>query len=397
MAYSCVSGERTAGKSSTLPAMQNNLDGGQAATEQPSTSTDESHRSGSRRAEKTEKTDISEATIDERFSLTQLLQPGTAVSDIANDVQRGLTTTPKELPPKYFYDEYGAQLFDKICDTPEYYQTRTEMGLLQRIVGQLMDVTRPTHLVELGSGAARKTRVLLDRLVERAHRPQSVPPGFEPPRYMPVDISAEMLRVSARNLLRDYPTLHVHGVVADYEQHLHQLPVEGRRLIAFLGSTIGNFEHRSAVRFIHSIARGMRVGDYFLLGVDLVKDHNVLDAAYNDAQGITAEFNLNVLSVINRDLDADFDIDAFEHVAQYVPESARIEMHLRSLRAQNVRIGALDMTVHFSAGELMRTEISRKFTQTTCESMVRASGLVPEAWYISDNGYFALSLSRLSE
>jgi L-histidine N-alpha-methyltransferase len=320
---------------------------------------------------------------DERFSLTRLLR-GKAGSDIAREVRVGLDRTPKELPPKYFYDERGSQLFDAICDTEEYYQTRTEKRLLERVVGPLMERTRPEVVTELGSGAARKTRVLLDELVDRVPEPL----------YMPVDISAEMLQGSAQALLRDYPELRVHGVVADYERHLHRLPADGCRLLVFLGSTIGNFEPLDAVGFIGAIARGMSHDDHFLLGVDLVKSPEVLHAAYNDARGLTAAFNRNVLHVINRELDGDFVPDEFEHVARYREAEEYIEMLLRARSDQTVRIEALDMTVEFAAGEQMRTEISRKFTRASCEVMLRTAGLEPVGWYVSDDGYFALSLSR---
>ena len=318
----------------------------------------------------------------ERFSLTHLLQSGVA-GDMATDVRRGLTAMPKELPPKYFYDERGSQLFDAICDTAEYYQTRTEKALLERYVAEILDRTKPVELVEFGSGAARKTRVLLDELVRRV----------EAPLYMPVDISPEMLTLSARALMRDYPSLRVHGVVADYERHLHHLPADGHRLLAFLGSTIGNFQHREAVRFIGSIASGMRPDEHFLLGVDLVKDTGVLHAAYNDAQGITADFNRNVLRVINRELDASFEPDAFEHIARYKVEEQRIEMALRARRDMQVRIEELDTTVSFAEGEEVRTEISRKFTRESCEHLLRESGLEPCGWFVSDNNYFALALA----
>jgi L-histidine Nalpha-methyltransferase len=304
---------------------------------------------------------------------------------LAADVLHGLTVIPKELPPKYFYDARGALLFDAICDTEEYYPTRTEQELLEQVAGEIMARVRPTALVELGSGAARKTRVLLDQMTEQVAAPC----------YMPVDISAEMLRHSAQALLGDYPSLRVHGVVADYDQHLSLLPRAERRLIAFLGSTIGNFEQPRAVEFVRAIAAGMGPDDQLLLGLDLVKSPAVLHAAYNDSQGITAEFNRNVLRVINRALGADFEPDHFEHIARYLPEQEQIEMALRARRGHTVRIAGLKRAVRFAPGEELRTEISRKFTRRSAELLIRAAGLDLSGWYVSDNGYVALALATV--
>jgi L-histidine Nalpha-methyltransferase len=303
---------------------------------------------------------------------------------LAADVLHGLTVIPKELPPKYFYDARGALLFDAICDTEEYYPTRTEQELLEQVAGEIMARARPTALVELGSGAARKTRILLDHMTEQAA-----------PWYMPVDISAEMLRHSAEALLGDYPGLRVHGVVADYDHHMSLLPGAERRLIAFLGSTIGNFEQPRAVEFMRAIAAGMGPDDHLLLGMDLVKMPAVLHAAYNDSQGLTAEFNRNVLQVINRALGADFEPDHFEHIARYLPEQEQIEMVLRARRGHTVRIAGLGRDVGFAPGEELRTEISRKFTRRSAERLIRAAGLDLSGWYVSDNGYVALALAAV--
>jgi L-histidine N-alpha-methyltransferase len=311
-------------------------------------------------------------------------------SDLAADVTRGFGRTPRTLPPKYFYDARGARLFDAICDTPEYYPTRTEQALLEAVAPEIIAEADPTHLVELGSGAARKTRTLLDAL--GAH----VAPQAAHPTYVPIDISEHMLVSSARTLLEDYPDLRVHGVVADYDYHLHVMPRDGRRLIAFLGSTIGNFRQPRAIRFVASIAAGMDGADRLLIGFDLVKPAHVLHAAYNDAAGITAAFNLNVLEVINRELDGDFDLGGFEHVARYLPEQQQIEMYLASRRAQRVRLGKLGRSYTFSAGQLLRTEISRKFTRERAETVARAGGLEPIGWYPSSDGYFALLVAARS-
>jgi L-histidine Nalpha-methyltransferase len=322
--------------------------------------------------------------LDDRLSIT-VLHESAADSGLAADVIRGLISVPKELPPKYFYDQRGSQLFDAICDTPEYYPTRTEEALLTAVAGDIVAAAEAAVLVELGSGAARKTRVLLDALAR----------GNPRPVYMPIDISEAMLVDSARGLLADYPTLAVHGVVADYDHHMHLLPSPGgHRLIAFLGSTLGNFDEVGAVDFLADIAGGMTGDDTLLLGLDLVKSPAVLHAAYNDEAGVTARFNLNVLEVLNRELGADFDLDAFEHLARYLPERERIEMYLRARRDQRVTIAALDRCVPFSAGEEMRTEISRKFTRQGAETRLSAAGLTLDGWHASPDEYFALCTAR---
>jgi|SRR5579862_1578108 len=300
------------------------------------------------------------------------------------DVHRGLLAPQKALPPKYFYDDRGAHLFDAICDLPEYYLTRTEQALLHHAVEEIVTLTRPDDLVELGSGAARKTRIVLDALSRSG---QAL-------TYMPVDVSEGMLRSAARALLHDYPRLRVHAVVADYE-HDWQLPVSSRRRLAlFLGSTIGNFTPADTATFLSRIRSQLRPGDHFLLGVDLVKPVEVLEAAYNDRQGLTAEFNRNILRVINRQLDADFDLDRFVHVAFFNPDASQIEMHLQAQQAHDVRLGTLDLHVPFSAGETIHTEISRKFTRGDVEAMLHAAGFEMARWYTPANNYYGLALGR---
>jgi L-histidine Nalpha-methyltransferase len=307
-----------------------------------------------------------------------------AGSSLARDVRAGLAEPPRSLPPKHFYDARGSKLFDAICHTPEYYVTRTEQALLDAVAGDVVGACTPTDLVELGSGAARKTRTLLEAMLRRA--PSA--------RYVPFDVSESMLRTSACELLDDYPALSVHGVVGDYEQHLDRIPAGERRLMAFLGSSLGNFPDEDAVRFLARVARCMGPQDRFLLGLDLVKAKPVLDAAYNDAQGITAEFNRNVLAVINRELRADFDVGAFEHVARYVPERCQVEMYLVPRAEQTVRIERLEMTLRLDAGEPILTEISRKYTREAAERLLGEAGLSLERWYASDDDYFGLALAR---
>lgn len=328
-------------------------------------------------------------TTSARLRVDVHVRAGSA-SSLPVDAKRGLTESPKHLPPKHFYDARGSRLFDAICETPEYYPTRTEQALLTSVADQLMRCHQPTHLVELGSGMARKTRALLEagwRAAKQAQRPA--------PCYVPFDVSESALRSSAAALLKSYPWLSVHGVVGDFDRHLDKIPRGNRRLIAFLGGTIGNFEHADAVAFLTRISRGMRPGDALLLGTDLVKPKPILDRAYNDCAGLTAEFNLNLLDVMNRELDADFQVDQFRHVAFYSEERQRIEMHLESLSRQQVRLKQLDLLVSFEPGERMLTEVSRKFTQAGVAELLSAANLERVSWFVPDNQYFALSVARV--
>lgn len=307
-------------------------------------------------------------------------------AELAKDVREGLRLPQKEIPPKYFYDDVGSRLFDAICDTPEYYPTRTEYALLERIGDEVVARTSPSHLVELGSGASRKTRALLDALTRM--RPNAC--------YVPLDVSDGMLRASAGALRGAYPKLRIHGIVADYDRHLAHFPPAERRLVAFLGSTIGNFPPQEGIAFLRNLNDHLSRRDFLLLGLDLVKPVEVLNAAYNDRQGITAEFNRNVLRVINRELQANFRLDLFEHVAFYREDRAQIEMHLRATQAHDVYVAALDLTVSFAAGETIRTEISRKFDRASGDGLLRGAGFEPEKWFVSPDGYFALVLARVA-
>lgn len=303
---------------------------------------------------------------------------------LARDVRRGLTGRPKRLPPKYFYDDRGSQLFDAICDLPEYYLTRTEHALLRRVAGPIIAAVAPSHLIELGSGASRKTRVLLDAL-QRDH-PRPV--------YVPIDVSGGMLRRSAIALRAAYPRLRVHGLEADFEDGLPPLPA-GRRLVAYLGSSIGNFEPPADRRLLRAIAARLRPGDALLLGVDLVKAPAILEAAYDDAAGLTAEFNRNILRVLNRELGADFRPDRFDHVAFFNAAAAQVEMHLRAREAQAVSIAALGLVVEFAAGETIHTECCRKFTRAGVEALLASSGFRLERWDASPDVAVALALGRV--
>jgi len=304
---------------------------------------------------------------------------------LADDVLDGLTRPFKELPPKHFYDTRGAELFDRICELPEYYPTRAERAILQEQAQELATLTGARELVELGSGTAAKTRVLLDALYEAGTLV----------RYVPVDVTEQMVRDCAEELTEEYPGLQVHGVIGDFERHLDRVPPAlSPRIVAFLGGTIGNFPPGSRRRVLREIRGLLGAGDHLLMGTDLVKDPDVLEAAYDDAQGLTAEFNRNVLRVLNRELDAGFDPQDFDHVALFDPEHEWIEMRLRARRAHTTFVRALDLPVHFDAGEEMRTEISAKFTHERLEADLSAAGLELVRWLTDPEQLFALTLSR---
>ncbi len=316
-------------------------------------------------------------------SIEVLLDDSGALSHMAEEIVEGLRQSPKILPSKYFYDERGSELFERITTLPEYYPTRTEQWLLERYAGEIAAESPPQELVELGSGAAKKTRLLLDACLAQGRLE----------RFVPLEVSLEMAEAAAAALANDYPQIEIHAVVGDFESHMDEVPEGRARLIAFLGGTIGNFERADAVDLLHDIADLMDGDSRLLLGTDLVKERSVLQAAYNDGQGVTAEFNLNILDVLNRQLDADFDRRAFEHVAFFNEQHSRIEMHLRSLRDQTVRIGDADIEARFAAGELMRTEVSHKYTRPSVEAMLGEAGLRLERWYTDPQEYFGLSLS----
>ena len=304
-------------------------------------------------------------------------------ANLAEDVRRGLTKTPKELPSKYFYDAKGALLFHQICELPEYYLTRTERAILERIADDIIAACRPTTLVEFGPGNAHKTRLLLEAMARAGLLDL----------YVPIDLSEDLLWEIAASLGNDYPGLNIHGIIGDFEQPLVLPPAEGRRLIVFLGSTIGNLTPVEAVTFLRNVAGLLAPHDRFLLGTDLVKDVEVLERAYNDSAGVTAAFNRNILSVINRHLGADFDLDRFEHLAFYNTEASRIEMHLVAREAHRVSIDGLDLIVDFAKGESIRTEISCKYTRVMIETMLREAGLRLLRWETDDDHRLALSLS----
>jgi L-histidine Nalpha-methyltransferase len=311
------------------------------------------------------------------------LEPGTMARALEADVRAGLGASPKTLPPKWFYDDRGSELFDAITRLPEYYPTRTERGILLDHARDVTELTKADTLVELGSGTSEKTRILLDALRDAGTLD----------RFVPFDVSEQTLRDAAAAVAQEYDGVRVHAVVGDFEHHLGEIPAGGTRVVAFLGSTIGNFAPGPRAQFLADLARNLAPGDALLLGTDLVKDVDRLVAAYDDDAGVTAEFNRNVLRVLNRELTADFDPAAFAHVARFDPESEWIEMRLRAEGAQVVAIRDLDLTVRFADGEEMRTEISAKFRPAGVEAELAAAGLELAEWWTDPAGDFALSLS----
>jgi L-histidine Nalpha-methyltransferase len=311
------------------------------------------------------------------------LDPTALTEQMSRDVRVGLTSTPKALPPKYFYDARGSELFDEITRLPEYYPTRTETLILSQRADEIATLTGAQTLIELGSGTSQKTRLLLLALA-RAHSLE---------RFVPFDVDPAVLRESSEALAEEFPGVIVAPVVGDFERHLSELPRGPQRLLAFLGSTIGNLDPTQRKAFLAGVRRVLEPGDGFLLGIDLVKAPERLVAAYDDPQGVTAEFNKNVLRVINRELDADFDIDAFDHVARWDTQAEWIEMRLRSTSDQVVRVGGLGLDVEFRAGEDMRTEISAKFRRDSIAAELGNAGLRPTHYWTDPAGDFALTLS----
>jgi L-histidine Nalpha-methyltransferase len=324
-----------------------------------------------------------------RLRIERRLPPDFLARTLRQDAAAGLSATPKSLPPKWFYDAHGSALFDKITELPAYYPTRAERAILRSVSGDIAAVSGAHTLIELGSGSSDKTRLLLDAL-RRAGTLR---------RYIPVDVSESALVAAGNRLLADYPGLAVHAVVSDFGYHLG-LPADGgadqRRLVAFLGSTIGNMVPAERAEFLTRLRAAMSDADTLLLGTDLVKDRATLVAAYDDPAGVTAAFNRNVLAVLNTELGADFDLDAFEHVALWHPDAEWIEMRLRSIMRQTVRLPAIELKVTFAAGEEMLTEISAKFRREGVEAELAAAGFAMRSWWTDPGGRFGLSLSAPS-
>ena len=302
---------------------------------------------------------------------------------LRRDVAAGLTSSPKELPPKWFYDARGSELFDQITRLPEYYPTRCERSILEARADEIARLSGADTLVELGSGTSEKTRLLLDALAGAGRLR----------RIVAFDVSEPTLRQAAATLAADYPQAGVTAVVGDFEHHLGTIPAGGRRLVAFLGGTIGNLAPKQRALFLSEVAAMLAPGDGLLLGTDLVKDVARLEQAYDDPAGVTAEFNRNVLLVVNRELDADFVPERFAHVARFDPDEEWIEMWLRSTQAQQVTVADLDLTVAYQAGEAMRTEISAKFRREGVEAELGDADLALARWWPDAGGEFAVSLS----
>ncbi len=312
------------------------------------------------------------------------LDPGSLAEQMARDVRAGLSTRPLTVPPKYFYDARGSELFDEITRLPEYYPTRTERAILEQRVAEIAAATGADTLIELGSGTSEKTRLLLRTLREAGTLRT----------FVPFDVDPAILSAASAAVAEEFPGLAVRPVVGDFEHHLGELPGGERRLLAFLGSTIGNLTPEQRADFLAGVRGTLGPGDTFLLGLDLVKDPDRLVAAYDDAQGVTAAFNKNVLTVLNRELGADFDADAFDHVARWDEEHEWIEMRLRSRADQRVEVAAIDLVLELAAGEEIRTEISAKFRRPSLTDELARAGLVLEHWWTDDDGDFALLVAR---
>ncbi len=301
------------------------------------------------------------------------------------DVQAGLTSDPKELPPKWFYDERGSELFDQITRLVEYYPTEAEREILLGNAAEIIALTQPETVIELGSGTSDKTKAILDAAVEQATMT----------RFVPFDVSEAFLRSSVDSLALRYPDLRIHGVVGDFDEHLAYLPTGDRQLMMLLGGTLGNYRPVERKVLMAAMVARQTAGDHLLFGIDLVKDIDRLELAYDDPHGVTAEFNKNVLRVVNGNLDADFAVDTFEHVSHFDTENEWMDLRLRSTLDQTVRVGALDLEVNFAAGEMMRTEVSCKFRRDGFESELSAVGLEPVMWLTDAAGDFAVSVSRV--
>ena len=313
-----------------------------------------------------------------------LIGPTELEDDLRADVRRALSSTPKDLPPKWFYDERGSELFETITTLAEYYPTRCERAILAGRAPEIARLTGASTLVELGAGSADKTRVLLDALAER------------PARYVAFDVCEEATRATCASLDAEYPSVEVQGIVGDFERHLHLLPRWEGQIVAFLGGTIGNLVPEQRHHFLTRLRTTMEDGDWLLLGADLVKDPARLVAAYDDSAGITAEFNRNVLHVLNHRLGCDFRPERFAHVARWDAEQEWMEMRLRADGRQQVPVPALGMRACFDDGEEMRTEVSAKFRRPGLEAELAAAGFELVRWWTDDAGDFSLSLSRLA-
>jgi L-histidine Nalpha-methyltransferase len=317
------------------------------------------------------------------LSLSNYLAADSAASALRRDVLDGLGSTPKTLPPKWFYDSAGSDLFDQITRLPEYYPTRAEAEILRARATDIAALSGADTLVELGSGTSEKTRLLLDAFRDAGSLR----------RFIPFDVDAGVLTAAGAAIGEEYAGVEIDAVCGDFEHHLGKIPHVGRRLVAFLGSTIGNLTTGPRADFLGALSANMQPGDTLLLGTDLVKDADRLVRAYDDSAGVTARFNKNVLAVVNRELGADFDLEAFAHVARWNADEERIEMWLRATTPQRVHVDDLELTVEFEAGEEMLTEVSCKFRPEGVAAELAAAGLRRTNWWTDPAGDFGLSLA----
>jgi L-histidine N-alpha-methyltransferase len=324
--------------------------------------------------------------LSKRFQL-QKLSAQDSFELLRNDVQAGLYEAPRSLPAKYFYDDEGSRLFDAICKTQDYYPTRTESALLNKHAGQIIDVVKPKTCVELGAGTSVKTEILLFKLLSQS--------GTDDFTYISIDVCDGVLLESAQRLLSKFNNLRIESIVGEYIPAVQavQKPT-GPALFVFIGSSIGNFTEQESIELLSKVTSKMGLNDYFLLGIDRVKDIDVLERAYDDNQGITAEFNLNVLQVLNNKLQANFDLDKFSHLAIYNEQLQQIEMYLVSKEAQDIRFASLQKTISLQIGEKILTEISRKYTKVSIRGLLEKSGLKEVMHFEPANGYFSLVLAR---
>ena len=321
--------------------------------------------------------------MPEAYTIDIHLGPADLEAALRRDVLRGLTASPKHLPPKWHYDERGSALFDAITRLPEYYLTRCERSILDAHAGDIADAARADTLIELGSGTSEKTRLLLSAM-SRAGTLE---------RFVPFDVDEATLRSAAAAIAAEYPGVRVHAVVGDFERHLPLLPAGGRRMVAFLGSTIGNLAPAVRSQFLTDLAAALAPGDMLLLGVDLVKSPDRILAAYNDPGGVTAAFSRNILCILNNRLDADFEPEAFDHVPRWDAANEWVDIRLRARTAQTVRIAALDLRVEFAEGEEMHTEISAKFRRDRLEAELAGAGLEVRRWWTDPGDGFGVALA----
>ena len=321
---------------------------------------------------------------DSRFTLTRMGHPHDRREQMVNDVYAGLTARHKSLPSIYFYDDYGSALFEQITQLPEYYLARAEIQILEKYANDVITAVHPDELVEIGAGYARKTRLLLAAIHEREAGDV----------YVAIDVSEAALKHAGENLTETYPWLYVHGYLGDFGTHLDSVPRRGRRLVAFLGSTIGNLPLAQRPDFFRSVSSMLDKDDGFLLGIDLIKDEAILVAAYADSAGVSSAFNKNVLTVLNREFDGDFELDAFDHVTQLNSATGCMEQSLRANRGVAARLAAVDLDIRMEAGESIHTEWSCKFTRDQITNELASAGLGVADWWTDDEDRYALVLAR---